>query len=127
MFYDADFGDVNPPCNRADGPFRFPADSDVTLAEMEKKGSNYLHGKTVIVVFEFFLQLPFQKVIFEPLLNYIILFEHTYIHTYIHTEYYYTYSFLSTADLRVKQKMASFMNAIINKGLNLKINKFKFN
>ena len=48
MFYDADFGDVNPPCAQAVGSFNYPADSDVTLAEMEKKGSNYLHGKTVI-------------------------------------------------------------------------------
>ena len=51
MFYDADFGDVNPPCAQAVGSFNYPADSDVTLAEMEKKGSNYLHGKTVITVF----------------------------------------------------------------------------
>lgn len=46
MFYDAGFGDVNPRCSEAHGSFKYPADSDVTLAEIEKMGSNYLHGKT---------------------------------------------------------------------------------
>ena len=46
MFFNADYGDVNPGCSATIDSLQYPADSDVTLAEMEKKGSMYLHGKS---------------------------------------------------------------------------------
>uniref|UniRef100_A0A7M5VDK8 Peptidylglycine monooxygenase n=2 Tax=Clytia hemisphaerica TaxID=252671 RepID=A0A7M5VDK8_9CNID len=43
MFYKADYGDQNPGCMQTTDSFSYPDDSDVTLAEMERKGSMYLH------------------------------------------------------------------------------------
>ncbi|XP_066923969.1 peptidyl-glycine alpha-amidating monooxygenase B-like [Clytia hemisphaerica] len=37
MYYEAKYGDKNPACLKAKGPFTFPKDSDVTLAEMERR------------------------------------------------------------------------------------------
>ena len=44
FFYKSDYGDVNPGCSRSTGSFPYPADSDITLAEVERKASSLAHG-----------------------------------------------------------------------------------
>jgi len=44
VFYNSKYGDIDPSCSGSDERIDYPADSDVTLAEMERKGSLYLHG-----------------------------------------------------------------------------------
>ena len=54
VYYDSKYGDFEPACSKVDEKIGYPADSDVTLAEMERRGSSDSLSKRIKNIFNYF-------------------------------------------------------------------------